>query len=383
MKRDNLVFAQSDDSAGHISYSIEACLEILGDGDDQKCRWDELTSLTFNGVHYDAKKIAAGTYGAVFIGVDKANAVPPICIKIQHIYTNHKSVKMPYKLGLEETNCFVNEINWVTKLGQFMGAAYGHIPLSERDICRFAAASSVDYATVKRFKYPLAFFMRCYLKSTVQNPLPAPTLYARLLELKHEHADNKWLLVSHLVYLLVASASAIHELHVVHDCIHCDVKFKNLLLVQNAGGKDCVKLVDHGFSRVRGKALEHFPRPRYLAPEHANWPTPPATPAVDVFAFGSMLYDSLKLFGLLYVGCPASVAPLFCALVTACQNETPRYRPSMNVIIERLRTIQRIAVKNLKPDQQEKMLERMGSEWCARGVSAGAGQQLLCVEHKQ
>lgn len=94
-------------------------------------------------------------------------------------------------------------------------------------------------------------------------------------------------------YVLVA-CSALEHAH-EHGTIHRDIKPENLLLDDRPG---VVKLGDFGVAKALGAAAHHFTSvgqvvgtPAYLAPEQIVGE--PTTPATDVYACATMLYELL------------------------------------------------------------------------------------------
>lgn len=94
-------------------------------------------------------------------------------------------------------------------------------------------------------------------------------------------------------YVLVA-CSALEHAH-GHGSIHRDIKPENLLIDDRPG---VVKLGDFGVAKALGAAAEQFTSagqvvgtPAYLAPEQILGH--PATPATDVYACATMLYELL------------------------------------------------------------------------------------------
>ena len=77
--------------------------------------------------------------------------------------------------------------------------------------------------------------------------------------------------------------------------IHRDVKPENLFLVHAPDGREQVKVVDFGFSRLPDDTEEASPRvvgtPEYMPPEQSRGA--PADPRADVYSLGIVLYEML------------------------------------------------------------------------------------------
>lgn len=100
-----------------------------------------------------------------------------------------------------------------------------------------------------------------------------------------------------LVGLLLGVAGGLAEAHRA-QVTHRDLKPSNVLLVAGASGAESVKVVDFGIARAEPgqstltKTGMLFGTPAYMSPEQAMGDSD-IGPAVDVYAFGVMLYELL------------------------------------------------------------------------------------------
>ncbi|KAI0289652.1 kinase-like protein [Russula brevipes] len=163
-------------------------------------------------------------------------------------------------------------------------------------------------------------------------------------------------------------ARALAYLH-ARKCIHRDLKGENLLVTENGR----LKITDFGFARIAARNKEESRRltfcgtDAYMSPEillghEFDLPT-------DIFSFGIILaeiaarrladdthfarsapsfaVDADEVRTLANTGCP----PEFTQLAIECISEDPAARPTIRVILDRLRAIE--AEVLARPDEQE------------------------------
>ena len=99
-------------------------------------------------------------------------------------------------------------------------------------------------------------------------------------------------------WVLHQAASALQAAH-RGGVIHRDLKPANLFVCRTRAGREVVKVLDFGISKVMGsQSVETMPltfmgSPNYMAPEQAVGHTDEADPRTDVFAMGAILYHML------------------------------------------------------------------------------------------
>jgi len=162
--------------------------------------------------------------------------------------------------------------------------------------------------------------------------------------------------IAHIARQVAEGLSAAHEAGIVHR----DLKPDNVFLVERAGSRDFVKILDFGIAKfgVGQNDLTHagavFGTPNYMAPEQALGK--PTSPATDIYALGVICYEMASGQVPFRADSPIAVLsqhaselpeplearvpgvlPAFAALVARCLQKEPEDRfASMPALIDEL-----------------------------------------------
>ena len=98
--------------------------------------------------------------------------------------------------------------------------------------------------------------------------------------------------VAHALTLIIQACEALAEVHAA-GLVHGDIKPSNLFLVRGTNGRECLKLVDVGFSRAHLTSGGFTGSPGYASPEQLG--TRPSIDArADVWGLGAVLFELIS-----------------------------------------------------------------------------------------
>jgi serine/threonine protein kinase len=116
------------------------------------------------------------------------------------------------------------------------------------------------------------------------------------LDLADTLARCRSLLPARATRIAAAAAAGLEAAHQA-GVIHRDIKPENIFLVHEKDGREQVKLLDFGFSRLhddpaaRGRPTMAVGTPEYMAPEQAQGAD--GHPSADIYSLGIVLYEML------------------------------------------------------------------------------------------
>ena len=205
-------------------------------------------------------------------------------------------------------------------------------------------------------------------------------------------AADKPLTIARTLKIVMQAAAALGAAHRV-GVVHRDVKPDNIFVVEQAAGRELVKVIDFGIARLRDvddtsfatKVGEVVGTPAYMAPEQAL--PGPTDERVDVYALGTVLY--LLLDGKLPFE-TSSPEQMLIAKVTGKPRALGAVTAGGEVIPADLRAVVNRCLKREPKARYQSMLELESAlaavgtpreeRWAPRwAMTAGAGAVLLAA----
>ena len=107
--------------------------------------------------------------------------------------------------------------------------------------------------------------------------------------------DRGLLPLAQVFDIILQVLKALHGAHSL-GVVHRDIKSENIMLIEDAGGGERIKILDFGLARMKGDLRltatgQVFGTPEYISPEQATGGD--ATPISDQYAAGILFYEML------------------------------------------------------------------------------------------
>ena len=109
------------------------------------------------------------------------------------------------------------------------------------------------------------------------------------------HLDRGLLPLAQVFDIILQVLRALHGAHSL-GVVHRDIKSENIMLIEDADGRERIKILDFGLARMKGDLRltatgQVFGTPEYISPEQATGGD--ATPISDQYAAGILFYEML------------------------------------------------------------------------------------------